>query len=141
MTRFDEITDLFGSVDGTDRLDLLLDYAGRLPDLPPEDAALREAGLGMVHECQSPVYLRVVPEGEVVRVRAYAPDEAPTARAFVSILTEAFDRATPQEIAAAPADALGALGLAGLLGMQRTRGLGAVYARLRREAAAAFAPA
>ena len=136
MSRFDEAAELFQSVDGTERLELLLDYADRMPALPEPYDRLRAAGLGLVHECQSPVFL-LVERGEAdrVRVRGYVPEEAPTARGFTSLLIEAFDDAPAADVAAAPADALRALGLASLLGMQRTRGLSAVYARLRTEAA------
>lgn len=135
MSRFDEIAETFQMVEGAERLELLLDYAGRLPPLPEAFRPMRDAGLGLVHECQSPVFLHVVREEGKLRIVADVPEEAPTARGFTSLLVEAFDGATPEEVAAAPPDALHALGLAGLLGMQRTRGLSGVYARLRKLAA------
>lgn len=63
------------------------------------------------------------------------------ARSFTAILVEAFDGVTPAELAAAPPDLLQHLGLTGLLGMQRTRGLSAIYARLRNEIAGKAAEA
>ena len=137
MTSFADLAETFQMVEGMERLELLLDYGDRLPPLPGDLAALRDAGVGRVHECQSPVFL-AVRTGEAGRLRVYAdvPEEAPTARGFAGLLVEAFDGATARDVAAAPGDALGALGLAPLLGMQRTRGLGAVYARLRADAAA-----
>ncbi len=132
--RFDDIASLFQSVDGTDRLELLLDYSDELPDLPPDYATLRDAGLNMVHECQSPVFLMVDKQGERAHLVADVPRESPTARGFTSVLVQSFDGATADEIASAPADALYALGLDKMLGMQRTRGLRAVYNRMRGEA-------
>jgi cysteine desulfuration protein SufE len=131
---FAEIAETFQSVDAQTRLELLLDYAHRLPDLPEEYHALRDAGLGMVHECQSPVFLNVRVDGGVVRAVGDVPEEAPTAPGFVSILLDAFDGADPETVAEAPPDALRALGLAKLIGMQRTRGLSAIYLRFRTEA-------
>ncbi len=138
MTSFADLAETFQMVEGMERLELLLDYGDRLPPLPDDLAALRDAGVGRVHECQSPVFL-AVRAGESGRLRVYAdvPEEAPTARGFAGLLVEAFDGATAADVAAAPGDALGALGLSPLLGMQRTRGLGAVYARLRADAARA----
>lgn len=48
-------------------------------------------------------------------------------------MVEAFDGAACDEVLAAPEDAFGSLGLAGLVGMQRTRGLSGIYAHIRRE--------
>ncbi len=135
MSRFSEIADDFQMLDGQERLGLLLEYADALPPLPERFHALRDAGMGRVHECQSPVFLHVLRQGEKLHVVADVPEEAPTARGFTAVLVSAFDGATPEEVAEAPADALHALGLDALLGMQRTRGLRAIYARLRSQAA------
>lgn len=135
MTRFKAIADEFQMADPQLRLELLLDYAQRLPELPEQYHALRDAGLNMVHECQAPVFLMVDVEEGKVRIRADVPREAPTARGFTTILIESFDGSDPSEVQAAPPDALHALGLDTLLGMQRTRGLGAIYRRIREEVA------
>ena len=137
MTPLADIAATFHLVDGMERLELLLDYADALPPLPDDLAALRDAGIGRVHECQSPVFLAVrAGDGGRLRVFADVPEEAPTARGFAGLLVDAFDGADAATLAAAPADLLGTLGISGMLGMQRTRGLGAVYARLRADAAA-----
>ncbi len=135
MSKIDRLVELFQSVEPAVRLEVLLDYADRLPPLPPEYAPLRDAGLGMIHECQSPVFLMAQAEGGRLRIVADAPREAPTARGFTSLLIEAFDGAPPEAVVAAPPNLLHALGLAELIGMQRTRGLSGIYARLRAEAA------
>lgn len=133
MSSFQEIAEPFRLVDRDMRLELLLDYAEKLPPLPERYHELRDAGLNMVHECQSPVFL--MPEVEDGRVRLYAdvPRSAPTARAFVSILHEAFDGQPPEAVRDAPDDALYRLGLSKLLGMQRTQGLVAIYQRVKAE--------
>ena len=138
MSALESIIETFQWVDPPMRLELLLDYTKRLPPLPEPFHALRDRGLYMVHECQSPVFLKVeVKEG---RVHLYTdvPEEAPTARSFVAIMVEAFEGVPPQEVLAAPSDILHALGLADLIGMQRTRGLTAIYRRIKNEVARAL---
>ena len=133
MADFATITETFQSVEPPVRLELLLDYAQKLPPLPEAYAPLRDAGMNMVHECQSPVFLMTEVKDGTVRLHADVPPEAPTARGFTSILLDAFDGAAPSDVQTAPPDALRALGLVGLLGMQRTRGLSAIYARVKNE--------
>jgi len=133
MNRLEEIAEPFQMADRDFRLELLLDYADKLPELPDDYVPLRDAGMNMVHECQSPVFLMAEVNNGTVRVIGDVPKEAPTARAFVSILREAFDGEPPQEVLDAPRDALRMLGLSELLGMQRTQGLSAIYGRLRRQ--------
>jgi cysteine desulfuration protein SufE len=134
MHRLEEIAEPFQMADSDFRLELLLEYSEKLPDLPEEYEPLREAGMNMVHECQSPVFLMTeVDADDTVHVIAGVPKEAPTARAFVSILHEAFDGRPAAEVLDAPSDPLRLLGLSGLLGMQRTQGLSAIYRRLRNQ--------
>ncbi len=135
MTRLEAIAEEFRSVDGRTRLELLLEWAERLPALPAAYHGLRDAGIGMVHECQSPVFLVVEVHGETVAIKADVPHEAPTARSFMALLIGAFDGAPPQDVIAAPDDILHRLGIVHLLGMQRTRGLSAVYRRVKSEVA------
>ena len=135
MSRLDDIAEDFQAVDDDIRLELLLEYSAKLPPLPEAYAPLRDAGLNMVHECQSPVFLMVELDDGRVRLRADVPEEAPTARSFTAILVEAFDGADPQTVLDAPSDILNQLRLANLLGMQRTRGLSAIYGRVKSEVA------
>ncbi len=132
---FAEIAASFRMVDPPTRLELLLDYADRLPPLPEVYHPLRDAGLNLVHECQSPVFVMVEVRDGCVVLHADVPAEAPTARGFTSVLVEAFDGAAPADVLEAPPDPLGALGLTPLLGMQRTRGLTAIYYRIRNDVA------
>jgi cysteine desulfuration protein SufE len=133
MPALEEIAEPFQMVDNDMRLEMLLEYAEKLPPLPDDYREMRDAGLNMVHECQSPVFLHIEVEDDTVQLIGDVPREAPTARAFVSIMREAFHGATPDEVAEAPSDALRLLGLSSLLGMQRTRGLSAIYQRIKNE--------
>ena len=134
-TALDDITEAFQMVDDETRLELLLDYAQQLPPLPEVYHPLRDAGLNMVHECQSPVFLMIEVKQGLVRLQADVPEEAPTARSFTTLMVEAFDGVAPQVVLDAPDDILQRLGLIHLLGMQRTRGLSAIYRRIKNEVA------
>lgn len=133
MTTLDAITEDFQMIDDATRLELLLDYAQQLPPLPEVYHPLRDRGLNMVHECQSPVFLMVEVTDGVVHVRADVPEEAPMARSFTSLMVHLFDGAAPQAVLDAPDDILHRLELTNLLGMQRTRGLSAIYRRIKNE--------
>ena len=135
MTTLNAIAEEFQMVDDETRLELLLDYAQQLPPLPEVYHALRDAGLNMVHECQSPVFLMIEVKQGVVHLHADVPDEAPTARSFTTLMVKAFDGVAPQVVFDAPDDILHRLGLIHLLGMQRIRGLSAIYRRIKHEVA------
>ncbi|MBL8978324.1 MAG: SufE family protein [Gemmatimonadetes bacterium] len=141
IDKLDKIVRRFKASDKQTRLELLLDYSKRLPDLPDRYHAAREQGLNRVPECQSPVFLFLeAGEGGVV-LHADAPREAPTVRGFVSLLARGLEGAAPAEVAALPTDLLDQLGLSEALGMTRMHGLTAMIGRLRRMAGALPSPA
>ncbi len=129
--RLQEIADELASVPRDLQVELLLDHARQFPPLPERYLAARDAGLGRVHECQAEVYFfPEVADGQV-HLHADIPGHAPTQRALVGILIDAYDGATPAEVAAIPDDLLQRLGVAPLLGPQRQRGFAGVLARLK----------
>lgn len=130
----DRIVRRFKSADKQTRLELLLDYSRKLPELPAELHEARDRGLNRVPECQSPVYLYLGREGDGLVLHADAPREAPTVRGFVSLLAKGIHGATPTEVQALPADLLDQLGLAEALGMTRMHGLTAMIGRVKRMA-------
>jgi len=123
----------FRSLSREMRLQLLLQYAKRLPELPAELCDARNAGLNRVEECQSPLYLWVGVEGGRVWIHADAPPQAPTVRGFMAFLIEHLNGASPERVAALPLDLLDQMGLGEILGVTRTQGLSAVLHRLRRD--------
>ncbi|MDT7855146.1 SufE family protein [Rubrivirga sp. S365] len=141
--RLQEIADELASVPPEMQVELLLEHARQFPPLPEKYQAARDAGLGRVHECQAEVYFfpEVEPdaEGGAVRIHADIPGHAPTQRALVGILMEAYDGAPPAEVADIPDDLLRQLGVAKLLGVQRQRGFAGVLARLKHGVAEAAA--
>lgn len=126
----------FAASDRQTRLELLLDFAQKLPPLPERLVPLRDQGINRVPECQSPVFLFLEKEQDGVVLYADAPREAPTVRGFVSLLARGIQGAKPEEIASVPSDLLDRLGLSEALGMTRMQGLSAMIGRLKRMAAA-----
>ena len=130
MLELQDIVEAFNESDPSDRLELLIDFGRQLKPLEDAYARLRDEGLYLVHECQAPVFLKVEQSEDRLRVVADVPAEAPIARGFTGLLVALFDGGSTQLLETAPADMLKALGVSELLGMQRTRGLSAIYSRL-----------
>jgi cysteine desulfuration protein SufE len=136
MTRLDEKVARFNLLGREMRLQLLLSHARKFPDLPEELWEARDAGLGRVQECQTPLFLWVGLDREgSVKIHADAPREAPTVRGFMAFLMDALQGAVPEEVAEVPEDLLDRMGLAELLGIMRTQGLNAVIRRVKHDVA------
>ena len=135
--RLQAIADELSSVPTEMQVELLLEHARQFPPLPERYRAAREAGVGRVTECQAEVYFFPEVTGGTVHIHADIPGEAPTQRALVSILMDAYDGSTPADVAAIPDDLLRQLGVDRLLGVQRQQGFAGVLARLKRGVAEA----
>ena len=131
--RLQEIIDDFASVDGKDRLQLLLEFSEELPGLPDryaEDRALLEP----VPECQSPLFLAVeVGEDDTVHLFFDAPREAPTTRGFAGILHAGLDGMPADDVLATPVEFTSQLGLQHLVSPLRLRGMVAMLGRIKRQ--------
>lgn len=130
--RLRAIIEEFQASDRGEKLELMLEYADRLPPLPER---LREhAGMEQVHECMSPVFVHGELEGEGVRFHFDVPEEAPTTRGYASILAEGLRGVTPREVLAVPGDFFHEMGLHQLLSPQRLNGIAAILAYMKRQA-------
>lgn len=137
MPSIETIAARLAAADRETRLQTLLEYSRKLPELPERLRAARDQGVGRVHECQTPVFLYVAVEDGRVAIHADVPRESPTVRGFLALLIRSLDGATPADVAAVPADLLDRTGLAGDLGLTRTQGLTAILQRVKREVAGA----
>ena len=135
-----EIRDEFLALDLKDRLQLLLEFANELPELPE---ALRDHPdlFERVVECQSPVFLDAEVDGDTVRLHATAPRESPTTRGFASILVQGVTGLTPAAVLAIPNDYPQMLGLNEAVSPLRVRGMSGMLARTKRQVAAKSAVA
>ena len=134
LPKLDDITDLFQSVDGDTRLEFLLDYADKLPPLPPELAAARDAGMNRVPECVTPVFLWAFVDEGNMRMHVDVAEESPTVKGLMSIIVNGCDAEPPADVAGLPPDLLRRLGLDKLIGTQRTMGFTGILQRIRRTA-------
>lgn len=114
-----------------DRLQLLLEFANELPELPERYAEHPDL-FERVVECQSPVYIFVeVGDDQVVQLFATAPKESPTTRGFASILVQGLSGSTVDEVLAIPDDYPQELGLTKAVSLLRIRGMVAMLYRIK----------
>ena len=120
----------FSSAPKSLRLPLLLEYAGKLPPLPPElDGALER-----VHECQTPLFLKAsIGDDGSVDLAFEAPPEAPTTRGFASIVSAGLGGSSVEAALATPEDFYEQMGLSEVISPLRLRGLGSIVARVKRQ--------
>jgi cysteine desulfuration protein SufE len=130
--RLREIIEEFQASDRSEKLELMLDYADRLPPLP--ERYREHAGMEQVHECMSPVFVR----GELVDGKVAfhfdVPEEAPTTRGYASLLAQGLSGLTPREVLGVPGDFFQEMGLHQILSPQRLNGITAILAYMKRQA-------
>jgi len=126
-----EILDTFSEVPESSKLDLLLEFAASLPELPEKYKDHPEL-LERVEECQSPVYLFVEVD-ELVHIYLTAPKEAPTTRGFASILEQALNNQTTDEVLNFNDSFVNELGLTKLVSPLRLRGMHGMLNRIKRQ--------
>ena len=126
----DAIVEELSEADRQERIELLIDFAKSLPPLPPRLEAHKDAS-HRVEECQSPVYLFIELEGNVVRLFADVPIESPTVRGFVALLIEGLEGASVDEVLGVQNDLIEKTGLTESLGMLRVLGLHGILNRVK----------
>jgi cysteine desulfuration protein SufE len=131
--RLEEIVEEFADLPGNLRLEALLDYSRRVPPLPPELAANRDA-LERVHECQTPFFVATeLRDDGAVELYFDAPPEAPTTRGFAGILYQGLNGSSAEEVLATPETFYAPMGLDQVVSPLRLRGIAAILARLKRQ--------
>ena len=130
--RIDSIVEDFSDLEGREKLELLLEFAARLPALPPHIASRRASGDHRVHECQTPVYLWPEVNAEGAKLHAEVAPEAPTEMGF--------DGRPVDEVLSVRDDLLDRMGLTQVLGILRARGLRAILGHVKRGLLAASTP-
>ncbi len=128
-----DIIEEFEEAEPEERLEMLLEFAMGMPELP-EDLLESRDRMEQVHECQSPVFLLAKMDDGKVYYYLDVPREAPTVRGFAGILYEGLNGAEPAAILATPNDLYQRMGLHKVLTPLRLRGLTALLGRMKRNA-------
>lgn len=115
-----------------DRLQLLLEYSDRLPEIPAKYGENPEL-LERVEECQSPVFIAIEGSPESIRLIFSAPREAPTTRGFASLLYYALNGLDAKSILETSDDLPSMLGLEKLISPLRVRGIRGMLFRIKRK--------
>lgn len=115
-----------------ERLELLLEYADDLPDLPARLQEKRD-NMEQIHECQAPVFLHTEVKHNQVNFYLDIPRESPTVRGYASILVDGLNGTTPAVVQGTPEDVYLLLGLHEAITPQRLRGLHALMVYMKRQ--------
>lgn len=134
-SRLQEVVDDFATAPMELKIDLLVEYSEKVPEVPDR---LREdpEALERVDECQTPFFLAAeVDDDGRVEVWFDCPPQAPTTRGFAGVLTEGLTGANAEEVLAVPIDFHHQMGLAAVISPLRMRGMDAILRRLQRNVA------
>jgi cysteine desulfuration protein SufE len=127
-----DVIEDFSLVADSDKLELLLEYSENLPELDPRFGEHPEL-MERVEECQSPVFIAVEGNEQVVSLHFSAPRESPTTRGFASVLSAALNGQSAKDILELPDDFPSELGLEKLISPLRVRGMRGMLARIKRK--------
>ena len=122
----------FRAVEPRERLELLVEFALELPDLPPRLQGLRDE-MEQVHECMTAVFLHTEIEDGRVYFYFDIPREAPTVRGYAGALLEGLKGATPDEVLATPDNVYMLMKLHEAITPQRLRGIPALLGYMKRQ--------
>jgi len=137
--RLAQIIEDFEISEGREKLELLLEYSGRMPPLSEAQRALR-GEFEEVPECMTPVSVFAETENGRMQFFFDIPEESPTVRGFATILAEGLAGTTPQEVLAVPSDFYLQMGLDRVLSHQRLNGITAILAHIKRMAVKSVEP-
>ncbi len=131
LARLQRIVEDFQYAEGSEKLELLLEYSRRMPPLPEWLQGHREQ-MEQVHECMTPVFVHAELRDGGMQFHFDIPPESPTVRGYAALLAEGLNGATPEEILRVPNDFHAAMELEGVLSPRRVNGIYAILAHMKR---------
>jgi cysteine desulfuration protein SufE len=134
-----DIVEDFASMAPRDRLELLLEFADELPELPARYGEHPER-LERVPECQTPLFLAVelgTGPQQPVDLFFSAPREAPTTRGFAGILHAGLNGESADSVLEVSPAVLDDLRLAEVVSPLRMRGMASMLRRIQGQVRAA----
>ncbi len=135
--RLQEIVDDFRWAEGREKLDLLLEYAQKLPPLPAYVAASHDT-MDQVVECMTPVFVAAESHGGKLTFYFDVPPESPTVRGYAALMADGLSGTTAEEILGIPGDFYQEMGLQQVISYQRIKGISAILAHMKRLAVEAM---
>lgn len=128
--RLAEIVEDFKLAEGREKLELLLDYSGRMPPLPERFKG--HSDMESVPECMTPVFVHGELQDGGMQYYFDVPEESPSVRGYAALISDGVNGSTPEQILAIPGDFYLDMGLQGVLSGQRMNGLRAILAYIKR---------
>ncbi len=137
--RLAQLVELFASSPKDIKVQALIEYSDRLPDLPDR---LAEPGmLEQVHECQTPFFVTTEIDGDgVVQLYFDVPREAPTMRGYAGLLADGLSGSTVDEILDVPDLFYLDMGLVDVVSQLRLRGMAAIIATIKNQLRSVASP-
>ena len=130
--RLQKIINRFSSAPRELKGQALLQYAKRVPPLPP-DYADDPDRLARVHECQSPFFLATeLDEKGGVHLHFDCPPETPTVRGFAGVIREGLEGEHYSVVLEVPTTFYASMGLEEVVSPMRLRGMRSIMAAIRR---------
>lgn len=131
--RLEEIVTDFEVCEGSEKLELLLDYARSFPPFP--EHLQKPEQMEDVPECMTPVQMAAEVKDGRLYFHFIVPPESPTVRGFAAVMMDGVNGSTPDEVLALPGDFYLRMGLQRVLSGQRLNGMSAILAHVKRRAA------
>jgi cysteine desulfuration protein SufE len=131
--KLQRVVDRFAAAPRELKSQALLQYAKKVPPLPPEYAEDPNR-LARVHECQSRFFLAAqVDDDGAVHLIFDCPPETPTVRGFAGILLEGLEGEHYSVVLEVPTTFYSSMGLEDVVSPMRLRGMGAILATIRKK--------
>lgn len=128
--RLQQIVEDFQLCEGKEKLELLLEYANKMPPLPERFQGHNE--MEQVQECMTPVFVHGELNDGGMEYFFDVPAESPSVRGYAALLAEGVQGCTPEQILAIPGDFYYAMGLQEVLSGQRLNGMRSIVAFIKR---------
>jgi len=129
--RLQEIVEDFKLAEGAEKLELLLEYARKMPPLPQWLHGHRDS-MEQVHECMTPVFVFAENQNNHLIFHFDVPEESPTIRGYAALLSEGVQDRTPEEVLRIPGDFYQEMGLDEVLSPRRLQGAHTILAYMKR---------
>lgn len=129
--RLKEIIEDFQLSEGREKLELLLQYAEQMPELPEWLRKSRDQ-MEFVPECMTPVYVHAETQDRRMTFYFDVPEESPTVRGYAALMAAGVRGSTPEQVLSIPGDFYQQMGLDQVLSHQRLNGIVAILAHMKR---------